>query len=247
MSHPLDSPIWTALTTEHAHLAIGASGSPAALRYPADVLPMAAIREETAAALAELREMLAPPTSEQPGERIYFAAESVPACTGLEVLSPLPCLQMIFPRGAAISAPSAADCDGPIEALAAQDGPAMVALTDVAFPGFFRPRTYVLGSYYGIRKPQLGAESDTDLIAMAGERLALPGIRELSAVCTHPSYAGRGLAGRLITHELAAHVAAGLDTFLLVSVTNHRAIALYRRLGFTERREITLQQIRRTD
>jgi predicted GNAT family acetyltransferase len=80
---------------------------------------------------------------------------------------------------------------------------------------------------------------------MSGERLALPGMRELSAVCTHPRYTGKGFAARLITHVLSAHSAAGLETFLHVSATNHRAIDLYHRLGFVTRREITLHQIRR--
>jgi GNAT superfamily N-acetyltransferase len=242
--HPLDTPIWSALTTEHAHLAIGSSKSPLALRYPADVLPMAAIKESTSNALAELRDLLAPPTSSRPGESIYLAAESLPPCAGLDVLEPLPCLQMIFPLGAATPFSPQTTESLPIIPLSARDADDMVALTNVAFPGFFRSRTYLLGSYFGIRSGP-AHPSDTALISMAGERLALPGIRELSAVCTHPRYTGQGFAARLITHVLAQHAAAGLETFLAVSIRNHRAIVLYHRLGFVTRREITLHQIRR--
>jgi ribosomal protein S18 acetylase RimI-like enzyme len=245
MSHPLDAPIWNALTTEHARLAVGSSESPLALRYPADVLPMAAIKDETSTALAELRDLLDPPNSTRPGESIYLAAESLPSCPGLDILQPLPCLQMIYPPAVTIPVPPASEPALSIVRLSAHDAPAMVALTDVAFPGFFRPRTYMLGNYYGIRRPAEAVDSATDLIAMAGERLALPGIRELSAVCTHRRHTGQGYAARLITHVLAQHAAAGLETVLHVGVTNHRAIALYRRLGFTDRREITLHHIRR--
>ncbi len=101
----------------------------------------------------------------------------------------------------------------------------MVALTDVAFPGYFRPRTYILGRYFGI-------EIDGQLIAMAGERLALPGYREISAVCTHPAHTGKGYAATLIQHLMRIHAAAGLRSFLHVSQSNQRAIALYERLGY---------------
>ena len=67
---------------------------------------------------------------------------------------------------------------------------------------------------------------------MAGERLALPGIREISAVCTHPDHRGRGYAARLIRHVQGEHLAAGLKSFLHVSDYNANAIALYERLGF---------------
>ncbi len=68
---------------------------------------------------------------------------------------------------------------GEIVRLGREDGPAMVALTDIAFPGFFRAKTYLMGTYYGIRV-------EGQLVAMAGERLAPTGYREISAVCTHP-------------------------------------------------------------
>ena len=56
----------------------------------------------------------------------------------------------------------------PIRSLTIEDAPAMVALTDVAFPGFFRSDTYRLGRYFGLHR-------EGELIAMAGERIALPG------------------------------------------------------------------------
>jgi predicted GNAT family acetyltransferase len=114
----------------------------------------------------------------------------------------------------------------------------MVALTNVAFPGFFRPRTHVLGQYFGI-------EADGQLIAMAGERLALPGYREISAVCTHPAHTGKGHAAALVQHLIRIHAAAGLRSFLHAGQANHRAIALYERLGFTRTRPILFHSLRR--
>jgi predicted GNAT family acetyltransferase len=114
-----------------------------------------------------------------------------------------------------------------------EDGPAMVALTDLAFPGFFRSRTYEMGAYYGIR-------INNELAAMAGERLAVPGFREISAVVTHPAHTGRGYATLLMNRLLQDHAAAALKSFLHVSEHNSRAIAIYQRMGFVVLRSVAL-------
>ena len=101
----------------------------------------------------------------------------------------------------------------------------MVALTDLAFPGFFRARTHELGNYYGIR-------IDNELVAMAGERLAVPGFREISAVVTHPAYTGRGYAALLLNRPLQDQATAGLKSFLHLSEHNSRAIAILQAYGF---------------
>jgi ribosomal protein S18 acetylase RimI-like enzyme len=127
----------------------------------------------------------------------------------------------------------------PITLLSAEDSPDMVALTDAAFPGFFRNRTYTLGHYFGIHV-------DGTLVAMAGERVALPGYREISAVCTLPGHTGKGYAAHLLRHILQFHVAAGLRSFLHVAGANQRAIELYERLGFEKSQRIIFNRIRRT-
>src|SRR4029453_9817110 len=86
----------------------------------------------------------------------------------------------------------AAEGPGPsVSTMGSVQVPDMVALTDLVFPGFFRSRTLEMGSYYGIYD---GAK----LAAMAGERMRLDGYQELSAVCTHPDYTGRGYGQRLL-------------------------------------------------
>jgi GNAT superfamily N-acetyltransferase len=117
--------------------------------------------------------------------------------------------------------------------MSPEDAPDMVALTDVAFPGFFRRRTNEMGEYFGIR-------IEGELVAMAGERLAIPGWREISAVCTHPAHAGKGCATVLMNRLLREHAAAGLRSFLHVIEKNARAIALYKRMGFVTANSVPL-------
>jgi len=104
----------------------------------------------------------------------------------------------------------------------------MLDLTTMAFPGFFRTGTPQMGRYFGIRQGAL-------LAAMAGERMSLTGHREISAVCTHPLFTGRGYAARLVLGLVALILEMGIVPFLHVGEANARARDLYRRLGFVDR------------
>ena len=125
-----------------------------------------------------------------------------------------------------------------VKQMTPADAPALVGLTDVAFPGFFRANTYQLGTY-------LGVEVDGQLVAMAGERLAVPGYREVSAVCTHPAHLGRGYATTLIQHLLRRHATAGLHSFLQLAAGNGRALGVYQRLGFRVTEPVQFHQLQR--
>jgi hypothetical protein len=92
----------------------------------------------------------------------------------------------------------------------------MIALTDLVFPGFFRPRTLEMGSYLGIYDGRR-------LAAMAGERMRLDGYQELSAVCTHPDYTGRGYAQRPLGIPRRS---TALHAVLHVCADNERAIGV---------------------
>lgn len=216
--------MWHALHGPHRHLAIGGGG---ACRYPADVAPFAAMAEPSAAAQRELHSLL------DPGESVWISDS--PSHPGLAVQQELDCVQMVLPREAPLPPP------GPgIAALSGENAVEMVALTDVAFPGFFRPATYRMGSYAGVRV-------DGRLVAMAGERLRLEGYPEISGICTHPEHRGRGLAAGLIGHLVQAHRRDGLTSWLHVGAPNTRAIDLYLHLGFKRLQDLMLRRISRTD
>jgi len=221
-----ENPVWHALTTRHAHLGERRGN---AARYRADVAPFAGFAARGSPALGELRTLLAP------GDWVWVfgtppAAPELHAHE-LRALETLPCLQMWLP--AKVPAPPTVDT---IERL--EDATEMVALTDIAFPGFFRARTCEMGAYYGIR-------SQGKLIAMAGERLLLPGFSELSAICVRPEHRRRGHAAHLIGHLVRAHRTASIVPFLHVSASNQGAIATYHRLGFETAREVPLYKLAR--
>jgi ribosomal protein S18 acetylase RimI-like enzyme len=121
--------------------------------------------------------------------------------------------------------------------LGPADVPDMLALVSRTRPGPFLARTIELGDYIGIRRDGL-------LVAMAGERIRLPGWTEVSAVCTDESVRGRGLASRLVRAVGAAIRGRGDGMLLHVASTNTNAIRLYRTLGFVERREIDFAVVR---
>lgn len=221
-------PIRNALHTTHRHL-VQAFGL--ALKYPADVAPFGCLAENTTAALRDLRMLMAA------GETAYILGDPPPVGGELLYRGITPCLQMVFPSR---STPPNSDDSLSIAPLTCADAPAMVALTDVAFPGFFRQRTCVMGRYFGIWDPG----SRDRLVAMAGERLVFHPHREISGVCTHPDFRGRGLAAALTSHVLRHQQTLGANSFLHVVTTNDAAIHVYRRLGFETLREVHFHRLK---
>jgi len=217
------NPIWQALHTRHSHFAL-AKGN--AVRYPADVAPFAALAEPTPTALDDLAALLAP------NDPVWLFNENLPATPALRYLETLPCLRLVLP--ATVDPPP--DPHPEILPLTAADAPAMVALTDLAFPGFFRPRTCEMGSYFGIRH-------HCDLIAMCGERIMLPGYAEISGLCTHPAHRGNGYALNLIWEVVRKQRLAGDVSWMHVGAANQRAVNLYLRMGFVNAQQVTIQRV----
>jgi len=221
-----ENPVWHALQTKHAHLAIHSAGG-AACRYPADVAPFVSVAEPREEALRQLATLLVPV------ETVWLIGDSFPALGELGFEGTLECLQMVLPDE--VVPPALAVGCVPLSGVNAAE---MVALTDVAFPGFFRQRTHAMGDYFGVRD-----EAGT-LVAMGGQRLMLEGYAEISGVCTHLAHRSKGLATNLIWHLVENHRRNGLRSFLHVVSTNRNAIKLYLDLGFRESGRVTLHQVR---
>ncbi len=79
---------------------------------------------------------------------------------------------------------------------------------------------------------------DGRLAAMIGERPGADGFREMSAICTHPDFLGRGYARRLTAMLGNDTLARGSTPFLHVSRDNPRALGLYEAMGYRHRGDI---------
>ena len=101
-----------------------------------------------------------------------------------------------------------------------------------------RARTHELGDYYGVFD---GAR----LVAMAGERMEAGPLREVSGVCTHADFEGRGLAWRLILKLVRQQMGRGQIPFLHVMRDNIHARRVYERMGFRVHQEVALRVISR--
>lgn len=224
MTHILDRPIWTALETAHAGLA---EGNENARRYPPSIVPFAASADDRPESLDAL-EML--PASEE--SMILLEAGPIAIPTGLAVATEASAVQMIAER------PHKRISDSRIERLTEADAADMLALATLTKPGPFTLRAQSLGSFWGIR-------SEGRLMAMAGQRMRQTGFIELSGLCTHPDFQGRGL-GTLLFRFVAGEISARDETvYLHAFAANTPAISLYKTLGFRLRTEMNLSVVTR--
>jgi ribosomal protein S18 acetylase RimI-like enzyme len=211
----LDNPIWHALVTEQAHLA---ERDRDAVRFPPALTSLAGLAFPDATALTALAGLLR--TGDVTG---VLLDEPVPLPAALAQVNAASVLQMVH-DGPAPAMPTGFATLGP------DDAPTMRALAEATRPGPFGARTHELGTFYGLR------DDGGRVIAMAGQRMRLPGVTEISAVCTDPAHLGRGHGALLMTAQLALIRGASTLAFLHVLASNDRAIALYERLGFRRRR-----------
>jgi len=215
--HPLDNVIWKALTTRHSRFALG-YGS--AQRFIAEVSPLSGFERNNADGYRSLASLAG-----NDSVAVFLDTPYEPR-PEWESRGGAPLLQMVCENGAASH--QTADSLSNLIELGPQDSPDMLELTKLTKPGPFGPRTHELGTYLGIRR-------EGKLVAMAGERLKVPGYTEVSAVCTHPHHLGNGYAGVLMNEVMRRIRQRGETPFLHVRKDNARAIALYERLGFRTR------------
>ena len=222
LTESLDNPIWHALSTlQEAH---GSRNEKAAL-YRRGVSPFAAL-----GAGGSLDDLAPLAKSEQVVIFMRSARKPVAPAAGWESLGEVPTVQMICLQPGQAGASTA-------DELASADVEQMLSLTRLTDPGPFQKHTPQLGRYLGVKERG-------ELIAMAGERIRLPGWTEVSGVCTHPDKQGRGLAKALVS-DLVHHITArGGRAFLHVrrgSPSEKVAIAAYEKLGFEQHQEMIAQ------
>ena len=218
-AHPLDRPIWTMLTGRQAHLAEGGDRAKRIDRGYGVFGVAADTGAEAQAALAAL--------VPDDGELWIVEGEPWPVPAGTREVKRAVLAQMV----AEGPPPEPREGEPPIVALGEADAAEMAALADHAKPGPWGPATHRYGPFFGIRE-------NGRLLAMAGQRILVPGMAEVSGVSTWEDCRGRGLARALIGHVMRAMVARGEQPFLHSYADNEGAIGLYESLGFRIRREV---------
>lgn len=223
MTQLLDNPVWSSLTTQHASFAVMHEG---AARYPPQVAPFVAVANANPQSVPALEKIV------NGGESVYLVGVSPELGKGWVVehtgiIPQLVCAQRAVVRPG----------PEPVE-LTERSRSDMLALTALVFPGFFRARTIEMGRYIGIYHGRV-------LAAMAGERMRIDGYQEISGVCTHPEFLGRGYAQRLVALMTNAVLDRGVTPFLHVHRENTRALSLYEHLGYRVRAELGLWAVAR--
>lgn len=216
----LDHPVWASLSGRHLALS---EGNALARRFVPDVNLFAAACDDSARASAALAALV------PPGRSVYLLqVPDIAVPPGLQLTKAAQGVQMVATRDLRAQADAG---DDDIVSLGDADAPQMLALAQLTQPGPFLARTHAMGSFIGIR---IGGR----LAAMAGERFRFAGHTEVSGVCTHPDFQGRGFARRLSAAVATRIQARGEVPFLHAWATNQAAIDLYRGLGFELRAQV---------
>jgi ribosomal protein S18 acetylase RimI-like enzyme len=216
---PLDTPIWTALTTKQAQ---HAQSSALARRFPPEMTLLGALAANTAMAFDSLAQLI-----QRDAVTLYFTSPpQIPA--GWEIVRAVELHQMVQETETPAPDPQGSATPEVIE-LTPADVPEMSAVYIATRPGrTLCPRIQKLGPFLGVRE-------DGKLVAMGGLRLHLPGYREITTVATLPDHEGRGYATAIVRSLIERIRLRGDRPFLTVGTGNTRAIEIYHRLGFKER------------
>ena len=222
MKHLLENIFWHTLTGPHAKYASGTGG---ARRYAAGFSPILGFAD------AEHPDLDALIPYCGADEHFYCDGWSGSPPADWKIEAEATMFKMIWTAAmpAADEAPEAIRI-GPEHAAQVLD---LAALTR---PGPFGPRTIELGEYFGcFEGPRL--------VAMAGERTFAGTLREVSGVCTHPDFQGRGLARRLMIKLIRRQMQRNETPVLHVMSGNEGAHRLYQRMGFSDHRESVVRVI----
>lgn len=225
MSHPLSNPIWNGLTGPHAHLSVGTGK---VRRYRPEVAMFVAVENPADPEMPELLDLIGD------GVAGFVTEGPVSLPPSVHILKTAAVLQMIV--GEFRPVPVALE----MVPLGEEHEPAMVELTEICKPGPFEVKTRLMGSFRGLF-------DDGRLIAMSGERMRTADFTEISAVCTHPDYRGRGYAKQFVSQGGNEIIATGKTPFLHSFADNATAISTYEKLGFQPARMMTFTVIRRAD
>lgn len=222
MKHLLDNIAWHTLSGPHTKFAAGTND---ARRYAPGFSPIIGFADTKSPNFDALVPYC------KPDEHFYCDGWSGATPSGWRVEAETTMVKMVceIPMPETDEAPEAVRL-GPGHA------PQALALAALTRPGPFGLRTIELGEYFGCFEGER-------LVAMAGERMRAGKLREISGVCTHPDFQGRGFARRLMLKLIRRQMQREESPFLHVMRDNSNAHRLYERMGFRAYRESVIRVV----
>jgi predicted GNAT family acetyltransferase len=220
MNHPLDNPAWNALLSGNKNFS---KGNEQIKYFDSEVSPFVGFADYSPDKSDTLYHLIS-------GQRTLaiISPKEIVISNQWNIIEYMKVLQMVHKHSA-----SPVTASENLIQLQKKHVPEMIALTGMTHPGPFLKRTIEFENYYGIF-------NNNKLVAMAGQRLHVNEYLEISAVCTHPDYLGKGYASQLITDQIHRIKAEAGIPFLHVKNDNAQAIALYKKLGFDARKQLDI-------
>ena len=222
--HLLDNIAWHSLSGSHLKYS---SGTSEARRYAPGFSPIIGFSNLNSPDFAALVEVCLP------GEQFYCGGLAGEVPYGWRIEAETTMNQMVWD-----AAPPAANGELVAHRLGPDHVPQILELVAITQPGPFAERTIELGEYYGVFAGE-------QLVAMAGERMVAGPLREISGVCTHPDFQGRGLARHLVEKLIRLEMQHNKIPFLHVRQDNDRARRIYEKMGFRHHQERVVQVVSR--
>jgi len=210
----LDNPVWEALNGRQAEFAIKGDG---VLKYRPDVFMFAGIPDDSSDTIEKVAELY------KQGEIMGLMGFKLDIEPYFKRVFDVQAYQMLAEK-----APKYKSVD--YVKLTKDDSAQIGEIVELTKPGPYRPNVIELGNYVGIKE-------DDKLVAIVGERVKLDGYTEVSLVCTHPDYRGKGYAKTLSGVVIEDIIDRGDMPFLNVMTHNAAAFNLYNKLGFSTRVE----------
>lgn len=218
MEHFLDNPAWNALISGNSRLSFG---NDQVKYFDNEVSPFAALSENIRENFLQLYDLL-------PQNRpvLFVAPEKIAIPPMWQIRRVIHGVQMVCH-----AARTGKESHSGLIPLTKEHVPQMMELTRLTDPGPFASKTIEFGHYRGIFE-------NSQLVAMAGQRLHAFNFAEVSAVCTRPGYTGKGYARQLISDQVSRIKAGGETPYLHSRADNGRAISVYESLDFEIRKEV---------